>query len=305
MQRNGRARVPGIVPGVAALLAVILTGCTGGSGDDGGDDAKPGDNGSSAAPAQPGKYRTLPEPCGAVGHGALDAMLPGIVEIEDADQREKAYEGTPAATYDTDRRVGCNWKIESSGASHHLLVDFERVVSFDGTVSDDARAAEVYATKLREAGLSRPAGTSTPGDGEGPDAESTDEPGDKAQGGKKGTSDDDKGKGKGKGKDAGSGEEKDEGAQDASGSHPATPPPGLEPRSLTDLGDEAFLDDALASAGSASRHRTVTVVFRTSNVIVTIEYDEQPGRRTDVPDSKEMQDKAQELADSLAGEFDE
>lgn len=47
----------------------------------------------------------------------------------------------------------------------------------------------------------------------------------------------------------------------------------------------------------------MTVVFRTSNVIVTIEYDEQPGRRTDIPDSKEMQDKAQELASSLADGF--
>ncbi|MFF1377126.1 DUF3558 domain-containing protein [Streptomyces sp. NPDC058308] len=320
MQRKAKA----CVPGVAALLAAILTGCSGGSGlgDESGD-AKPGDSGSSTAVAQPGKYRTLPEPCGEVDHGTLDAMLPGIVEMEDTEQREKAYEGTPAVTYDTDRRVGCNWKIESSGASHHLLVDFERVVSYDSTVSDDARAAEAYATKLREAGLQRPAGTASEGEG-GEDSEDggedagaesaggspgesgkADDPGsgDKAQGGKKGTSEDDKGRSEGK--NGGSGEKKAAGGAQDDGAQPTTPPPGLEPRTLPDLGDEAFLDDALTTSASASRHRTVTVVFRTSNVIVTIEYDEQPGRRTDVPDSREMQDKAQDLADRLAGEFDE
>lgn len=49
----------------------------------------------------------------------------------------------------------------------------------------------------------------------------------------------------------------------------------------------------------------MTVAFRTSNVIVTIEYEEQPATVGVVPDSKEMQDKARKLAaqlsDSLAG----
>ncbi|MEU7649632.1 DUF3558 domain-containing protein [Streptomyces huasconensis] len=270
-------------PGVAALLAALLVGCSSGSdGGAGSEDSKPGDAGSAAAPAEPGKYRTLPEPCGAVEPGTLDAMLPGLKEMEDGEQREKAYEGTPTVTYDTDRRVGCRWKVESSGASHHLLVDFERVVSYDGTVSDDDRAAEVYAKKLRAADLPVPAAS----DSESPASDADAEEGDKAQGGKKDRS--------------------DHGDDDAtSTTAPATPPAGLEPRSLDDLGDEAFLNDALTTTGSATRHRTVTVVFRTSNVIVTIEYDEQPGRRTDVPDSKEMQDKAVELADGLAGEFDE
>ncbi|MBW5425858.1 DUF3558 domain-containing protein, partial [Streptomyces sp. BG9H] len=173
------------VPGIAALLAALLVGCTAGSG--GGDesaDSKPGDTGSSAAPAQPGKYRTLPEPCGEVEPGTLDAMLPGLKEM-DAEQREKAYEGTPTVTYDTDRRVGCSWKVESSGASHRLLIDFERVVSYDSAVSDDDRATEVYATKLREADLSQPAGSGgSESDGSGASADSDDSPGDKAQGGK-------------------------------------------------------------------------------------------------------------------------
>ncbi|WP_055699141.1 hypothetical protein [Streptomyces silaceus] len=314
MQRKAKA----CVPGVAALLAAtLLAGCSGGSGlGDESDDSKPGDGGSSTAPAQPGKYRTLPEPCGEIDRGTLDALLPGIAEMDDTEQREKAYEGTPTGTYDTDRRVGCSWKVQSSDASHHLLVDFERVVSYDGTVSDDDRAAEVYATKLRDADLPEPS-TSDPADeGDGADAESTEESGkaddpeggDKAQGGKNGrsdTADDDKGEKDGKGDKGDEGDKADAKDGGDGASQAATPPPGLEPRTLDDLGDEAFLDDALAASASASRHRTVTVVFRTSNVIVTIEYDEQPGRRTDVPDSKEMQDKALELADRLAGDFDE
>lgn len=308
------------VPGVAALLAAVLAGCTGGSGLDDSGDSKPGDTGSTNAPAEPGKYQTLPEPCGEVEQGTLDAMLPGITEMEDEEQREKAYEGTPTVTYDTDRRVGCRWKVESSGASHHLLVDFERVVSYDGSVSDDDRAIELYAKKLDAADLPEaPAATpgsgtaeesgtpETPADGDKADGDKADS-GDAAKDGKK---DDGKGDGKNGDKDGGKegaddAEKGGEGGEDdGSTTRPATPPAGLEPRVLDDLGDEAFLDDALTTAASATRHRTVTVVFRTSNVIVTVEYDEQPGRRTDVPDSKEMQDKAEELADSLVSKFDE
>ncbi|MEV0126339.1 DUF3558 domain-containing protein [Streptomyces sp. NPDC050703] len=310
------------VPGVAALLAAVLAGCTGGSGLDDSGDSKPGDTGSTNAPAEPGKYQTLPEPCGEVEQGTLDAMLPGIEEMEDEEQREKAYEGTPTVTYDTDRRVGCRWKVESSGASHHLLVDFERVVSYDGAVSDDDRAAELYAKKLEAADLPEapatdpgssateesgtPATPSGDGDGDGAEGEGEGEADKAADGDKNKGTDKDSGKDGGKNgdKDGADGAGKDE-EDDGSTTGPATPPAGLEPRVLDDLGDEAFLDDALTTAASATRHRTVTVVFRTSNVIVTIEYDEQPGRRTDVPDSKEMQDKAEELADSLVSKFDE
>ena len=45
--------------------------------------------------------------------------------------------------------------------------------------------------------------------------------------------------------------------------------------------------------------------IRTSNVIVTVSYDEQPARRTEVPDSKEMQDNARELAENLVDRFDD
>ncbi|MFD9861909.1 DUF3558 domain-containing protein [Streptomyces alboflavus] len=310
------------VPGTAALLVALLAGCTGGSGTGEGDDGKSGDSGSSTAAAEPGKYRTLPEPCGAVDSSTLDSMLPGLKDIEDAKQREKAYAGSATVTYDTDRRVGCRWKSESADATHHLLVDFERVVSYDGTVSDDTRAQELYRTKLREAGIPEPpssgSGEGDEGDGGGGDTEEPEGSGgsDGPKGsGKPGSSDKSDSSGSPraqgapaaahasakKGDGAAADEEPDGGAASADDGTPA----GYEPRTLDDLGDEAFLDDVLTTAASATRQRTVTVVFRTSNVIVTVSYDEQPARRTEVPDSKEMQDNARELAENLVDRFDD
>lgn len=87
----------------------------------------------------------------------------------------------------------------------------------------------------------------------------------------------------------------------SSPSDDSAPDAELQPRALEGLADEAFLDDQLTARASAGGHRTVTVVFRTSNVIVTVEYEQQPGPAAKVPDSKEMQDRARELARKLAG----
>ncbi|MEW2525444.1 DUF3558 domain-containing protein [Streptomyces sp. NPDC047071] len=309
------------VPGAAVLLVALLAGCTGGSGHDDGGDGKSGDASGSTTAAEPGRYRTLPEPCGAVDNSTLDAMLPGIEEIEDADQREKAYGGSPTVTYDTDRRVGCRWKVESPDATHHLLVDFERVVSYDGAVSDDARAQEVYRTKLREADLPEPSASGSEEESPSPSGSEGSDESDEPEGtkGSKGSKDPEAseeptGSGKPEGSagtqvaaraQGGAAAEvgKGDGAEPGDTLDPEATPEGLESRSLDDLGDEAFLADVLSTAASASRHRTVTVVFRTSNVVVTVEYDEQPARRTEVPDSKEMQDNARELAENLTDRF--
>ncbi|MFF5010705.1 DUF3558 domain-containing protein [Streptomyces phaeochromogenes] len=283
------------VPGVAALLAVLLAGCTGGSGnDDGTTDPKPGESATTPTAAQPGKYRTLPEPCAAVSHGTLDSLLPGIKQVTDEEQREKAYEGTATQTYDTDRKVGCRWKAQSTGATDHLLVDFERVVSYDNAVSDDDRATDIYLKRETAADLPEPVASSESSDAsESPESSSS-----------SGSSPDPSGSPSG---DSGSGPSSSaSGAEGDDESGSATPSDGstnsaLQPRTLDDLGDEAFLDDALSS----SRQRTVTVVFRTSNVVVTIQYDEQPATTTDVPSSKDMQDRARKLAGQLAGTFDD
>ncbi|MBY8340126.1 DUF3558 domain-containing protein [Streptomyces spinosirectus] len=264
------------VPGVAALLVALLAGCTAGSGSGGStDDSNPGEAGTASAAAQPGKYRTLPEPCSAVGHDTLDSMLPGIKQITDAEQRDKAYQGEATLTYDTDRKVGCRWKVQSPDATDHLLVDFERVVSYDNSVSDDAQAQELFAQKETAADLPEPAasGSSAPGD-----ATSSASPG----------------------ADAGGSADPSGSPSSSASASSSVPPADLQPRVLSGLGDEAFLDDAVSGSASTAQQRTVTVAFRTSNVMVTIQYEEQPAVVGAVPDSKEMQDKARKLAAQLA-----
>jgi hypothetical protein len=259
-----------------------LAACTG-SPDDGAtsDGSNPGDPGTTSAAAEPGKYRTLPEPCGAVSPETLNSLLPGIRQMADEEQRERAYAGEATLTYDTDRKVGCRWKVESADATDHLLVDFERVVSYDNAVSDDGRAETLFATKREAADLPEPtatesvteAATGSATDGESPSASP-------------------------------SGSASPSSSPSGSAS-PSSSPSDLQPRVLEDLGDDAFLDDVLSSSGSTAKQRTVTVAFRTSNVIVTIEYAEQPAAVGVVPDSKEMQDRARKLAaqldDSLSG----
>ncbi|WP_432189351.1 DUF3558 domain-containing protein [Streptomyces sp. Tue6028] len=283
------------VPGVAALLAALLAGCTGGSADGGPETDSKGSDTGTVAPARPGKYRTLPEACSAVSQDTLDTLLPGIEQIADEKQREKAYAGEATPTYDTDRRDGCRWKVESTSASDRLLVDFERVASYDNTVSDDNKAREIYAGKETAADLPEPAGSGsasgpTPGSGTGApgsDASASSTPSSSSSSSSSPSS-----------------------SSSASASAPSGPsasasvtPADLQPRTLDDVGDEAFLDDRLSTAATA-RARTVTVVFRTSNVIVTIEYAEQPTASTEAPDSKEMQDRARKLAQKLADTLD-
>ncbi|MFJ9024538.1 DUF3558 domain-containing protein [Streptomyces sp. NPDC102259] len=271
------------VPGVVALLAALLAGCTGGS-DEGGstDNSNPGEAGTATAAAQPGKYATLPEACGVVSRSTLDSLLPGIKQLADEAQRDTAYSGEATQTFDTDRKVGCRWKVESTDATDHLLVDFERVVSYDNAVSDDNQAEALFAQKVTAADLPAPTASTPTGAATGsPSASPSTSPSTTT-------------------------------SPSVGASSPASPSASstvpsaeLQPRLLEDLGDEAFIDDALSSSGSTAKQRTVTVAFRTSNVMVTIQYEEQPATVGTVPDSEEMQDKARklaaQLADSLAG----
>ncbi|MCH0563138.1 DUF3558 domain-containing protein [Streptomyces sp. MUM 2J] len=271
------------VPGAAALLAALLAGCTGGTGDGGSsDNSNPGEPGAASAQAQPGKYRTLPEPCGVVSPATLDLMLPGIAEIADEEQRDKAYRGTPILTYDTDRKVGCRWKVESTTATDHLYVDFERIVSYDNTVSDDSEAEQLFAGQQAAADLPEPAGSASGTDASAaPSATSSAPVGPVPSASPPASA---------------------SGSSSASSSPSSSPSSSedLRPRVLDDLGDEGFLDDQLSPSGSTAKRRKVTVAFRTSNVIVTIEYEEQPATTAAEPDSKEMQDKARKLAARLA-----
>ncbi|MEU7403391.1 DUF3558 domain-containing protein [Streptomyces sp. NPDC044948] len=285
------------VPGVAALLAAVLAGCTGGA--DGGataDDSNPGRPGVTTEAAEPGKYRTLPEPCGVVGDKSLAALLPGIEEIADDEQREKAYAGEPTLAYDTDRKVGCRWKVESAQATDHLLVDFERVVSYDGSVSDDSQAEQLFARQVDAADLPEPVVSESETASGTPSGSSSGSPsGSPASGtpsaGPSGTPS----------APATGPSSSATGPSSSSSASSDTPPAELQPRLLDGLGDEAFVDDALSSSGSTAQRRTVTVAFRTSNVVVRVEYAEQSATLGVVPDSEEMQDMARKLASQLAG----
>ncbi|PKV87132.1 hypothetical protein [Streptomyces sp. TLI_146] len=299
MQR--KAYVPGV-----ALLVVLVAGCSSGSGTDGATtDSKAGVPKAAAAP--PGRYRTLPEPCRAVNKGVLKDMLPGAAELPD-DQKAKAYAGAAELTYDTDRRVGCRWKDEAPDAVRRLYVDFERVVSYDPAVSDDDRAKAVYGKK--EAAAKLPAAPKDGGKDTRPGGSGTGKSGTPSGNGT-GKSETPSGTPSGKPSaglrvqgQAAASPTAPPASPPVSSGPPATTPDGLKPRILTGLGDAAYLDDALTASGSAAQRRTVTVVFRTSNVIVTVEYTEQPSSPgATAPDSQELQEKTQALSAKLAELF--
>ncbi|MEW1718386.1 DUF3558 domain-containing protein [Streptomyces sp. NPDC093109] len=287
------------LPGLAALLVAAVTGCSGGSQGGGStSDSKPGGP-TTVTAAQPGKYRTLREACGTVPRAVLKELLPGVASLPEA-QQAKAYRGTPSVTYDTDRRVGCAWKADSPDASHQLAIDLERVVSYDPTVSDADRAREVYEKQQLAAGVpltdaqSDASATASP-DSDTDTAPDTDTSSESASA---------------SGTPASTSTSTKTGKTPQSGTAPASPTAstttsGLEPRTLDSLGDAAFLNDVLAHSGSAAQRRTVSVVFRTSNVIVTVRYTEQPARSSEVPDSAELQDKARSLARKLRDQLND
>ncbi|MFD3788779.1 DUF3558 domain-containing protein [Streptomyces cyaneofuscatus] len=289
------------VPGVA-LLAALAVGCSAGSDGSATDaDSKPG--GPTVTTAPPGKYRTLPAPCRAVPASTLKDLLPGVAELP-RQQQEKALRGSPTITYDTDRKVGCSWKADAPDSSRNLSIDFERVVSYDPLVSDDDRARSLYVKKENAAEL--PGGT-TPGTA--PEKGAPTSAGGREKGQEKETGKAGDGKGSADpspsaSDSAGTSASTSSGTSSGTSSDTPGTPGGsnedLRPRVVDGLGDAAFLDDLLTRAGSTAQHRTVSVVFRTSNVIVTVRYNEQPALVTKVPDSKELQDKAQALARKLA-----
>ncbi|WP_240801986.1 DUF3558 domain-containing protein [Streptomyces sp. A1136] len=279
------------LPGVAMLTALVagvtgLTGCTETSSPGTTTDAKAG--GSTVAPAQPGKYRNLPAPCKAVDAKRLRVMLPADESLTNQ-QREQLYAGTADASYDADRRVGCRWTAQTPSETRLLSVGFERVVSYDrATASDDDKARQVYVRRLTDAHLPFPGATATPSPpvasastGGAPAAppSPTGSPG---------------------GSPTGS-----PGAGPGAGPGP-TAAPELGSRVLEGLGNEAYIEDKLSPAGTtAPQSRTVRTVFRTSNVIVTIEYSVQPSQPGVVPSSVETQDRVRQLAQALVERFND
>ncbi|MFG2114866.1 DUF3558 domain-containing protein [Streptomyces sp. NPDC048718] len=338
--RSGSAAVSAATL-LALGLGIALTGCS--SGSAGGADAVDSKAGPAASTsvAPPGRYRTLFAPCGAVPPATLKDLLPGAAALPDA-ERDRAYRGTAAATFDTDRRVGCSWKSTGPDATHRLSLDIERVVSYDTTVSDDDRAQQVYERKQTAAGIAPPASTTptapvSPSPGkptDKPTGRSTDKSGDKSTGKASETASPTAGHTAthtaADAKDATAGGQNPvlalAGGQpglapygpeaptptaaassggDNDGTSGTTEAPGLEPRTLDGLGDVAYLDDARLTAGPSGERRLVSVVFRTSNVIVTVAYEEETAASGKALDRKELQDKARNLAGLLAERLEE
>ncbi|MEU3479301.1 DUF3558 domain-containing protein [Streptomyces sp. NPDC033754] len=305
------ARTATVLTSILGLgLGLGLTGCSAGpTTDDIAVDAKAG---PVSAVAPPGRYRTLFEPCGSVPQAMLKDLLPGAAALADA-ERGKAYRGVAAVTYDTDRRVGCTWKADSPEISHRLVLDIERVVSYDPAVSDDARAQEVYLRKQLAAGIPVPP-TTPPTTPPAPTGTATDTATGTAD--PKSTAST-----TGAASTTGTTAPTSKTPPPATGSAPGapstgaasggpTPTPtststGLEPRVLDGLGDIAYVDDALSTASANGHQRAVSVVFRTSNVIVTVSYRAQTTASSEAPDSKELQDKARNLARRLAERLEE
>ncbi|MEU4212793.1 hypothetical protein AB0F13_22825 [Streptomyces sp. NPDC026206] len=287
MQRRAYAPAAALA---AAVLAAGLTGCGGGGGSGGGGiDAKAGQSGSSAPAGPPGKYHSLPEPCGYVSPGTLRRMLPGAGDGDEAEAK-RLLRGQAAITYDTDRRVGCRWKLETPNGTRHLSVDFERVVSYQPGVSDEARAQQLYerqasAARIPSAAPSAPSGKPSAAPSASASASaSAGAPGDG-------------------GPVPQLGEESAVPSAPSSAPASASTDPRLAPRVLDDLGDDAFVNDKLATTGTGV-HRDVTVVFRSSNVLVTIAYDQWTTDKQQVPSSQDLQGKAHGLARELdAGHF--
>ncbi|MEV7612917.1 DUF3558 domain-containing protein [Streptomyces sp. NPDC089799] len=306
MQRKAvRLALPGL-----AMLTLLAAGCTGGDGDKAGDgDAKSGAKAPAAAP--PGKYRMLPMPCKAVDGKRLKAILPAAPTLTD-EEKGQLYAGVADTSYDSDRRVGCRWKTEDAGTTRLLFVGFERVVSYDrATTSDDDKAHQVYERQLVGAGLPA-AATPTPGGsgaptGATPGTAAGTSPGTKAPPATGAPTPAASAPGTAPGTTPGSTTAGTPTPGTSTGTAPGATPGTVTPgsRRLDDLAGEAFLDDRLAPAAGATapQSRTVRIVFRTSNVIVTVDYAVQPTTLGAVPSSEETQELARELADALADRF--
>ncbi|MCL2734037.1 MAG: DUF3558 domain-containing protein [Actinomycetia bacterium] len=239
----------------AGLALATLGACTSaGSSADTATDPKSiaagGD--STVSPLPPGKYKNLPQPCAAVDQDTLKQLVPGAQD----------YAGTESLTYDTDRRVGCSWHATSDGATRTLAVDFERAVSYDPSISDEAQAETDFEKRAANASIPPPVS---------PDGTPTATGTDPVTGRTTGSS---------------------------TGTTGQTSSPDLLPRRLTDLGNAAFLNDVLKTPVTGPK-RTVTVVFRTSNVVVSVTYTAAQPRGADPASSADLQKGAQDVAGQL------
>jgi hypothetical protein len=259
---------------VLALTAIAaLTSCSGPGGSAGAPDGTDVSSGNNTMPtAPPGKYQTLPEPCGSVGSQILHAILP-------SSQNDT---GTAVLTYDPDRRAGCKWSGTVQGGTRNLSVDFERVVSYDPTVSDDDKTAQEYEQMAQAAHIPGPDSGTSPSP---PTPASAPAPA-KAPAPASGT------------------------PTPTSSPLPSNSPAPSDsaeasdatPRRINGIGDAAYLNDVPTTV-EGSLHRDVTVAFRIANVLITVQLSQGSNDKTAVPPSADLQLGALELAQQLVKSF--
>ncbi|SEO15418.1 hypothetical protein SAMN05216267_1018157 [Actinacidiphila rubida] len=179
----------------------------------------------------------------------------------------KDYAGAESLTYDTDRRVGCSWHTDAvaGAASRTLSVDFERAVSYDPNVSDEVQAETDFERRAANASIPPVAPGSTPTTPASPTATAT-------------------------GTDPSTGQSAGTGSDGSS--------PDLLPRRLTDLGNGGFINDVLKTSANGPK-RSVTVVFRTANVVVSVTYAATEPRGSAPATSADLQKGARDVAGEL------
>lgn len=285
-----RRRLPVAAGAVLTVVAVAALGaCTGpGSSDSTDGDGKPVPvAGSSVSPAPPGKYRTLPQPCTAVDTSSLKKLVPGA----------KDYAGAESLTYDTDRLVGCSWKgTTTDGVSRSLTLSVVRVVSYDPAVSDEAQAASDFDKKATAASIpsSPPGGspattspttaTTTPSSPSSPSNAAAGSGGDGSSGTTPASP------------AASTSTSSSNGAIGSNGANGSSP--DLAPRRLSGVGNAAFINDVAKKPGKTSS-RTVTLVFRTANVLATVTYTQSSPADAQPPKSADLQKDAEKVAGDL------
>ena len=307
---------------MVALALAALAGCTGtGSSDAANTDSRSAPvGGASVSPAPPGKYRTLPQPCSAVDLDSLRQLVPGATD----------YAGAEALTYDTDRLVGCTWKGRTAdGSTSSLSLSMVRVVSYNPAVSDEVEAESDFEQKAAAASIppAPPSGqptspqttnsqstnpqttspqTTSPATASGssaadPHTDGTNSGGSNS-GGTNASGTNAGGTNTGGTPSAGSADTgSPNGANAAKGSNSAdSSSPDLAPRRLSHVGNAAFIDDVLKTRASGP-NRTVTLVFRTANVIATVTYSQSAPHDAPSPKSLDLQKAAQKVAGELEG----
>ncbi len=215
---------------------------------------------------QPGKYRTLPEPCGAVGAGQpgrAAARHQGDHGRGAARRRTRATPRRPTTRTARSAAVGRSSPRTPPSTCWSTSSVWSRTTTRSATTVRRSRSSRRRRrrrtcrrrrTSSRRTSECTESGTSSRVERERipPDDSAPPVPSDS------------------------SGSVARAAASGSASSSDCSTPSDLQPRVLDDLGDEAFLDDTLSGSGSTAQQRTVTVAFRTSNVIVTIEYEEQP-----------------------------